>query len=108
MSERDHRRQLAVGAGTSPADPGGHPRQASPGNGNGDVDVVRAVAALVNDLVEGSDDIDGPVGDVDDQTAPDPVDGMQQDLATGPAGTHGDAVAPWPDRGGQAVGPTAR
>ena len=92
MSERDQRRQLAVGAGTSPADPGGH-RKASPANG--DVDVVRAVAALVNDLVDSSDD----------ETPPESPAGEQQDLADGPEGTSGDAVAPWPDRGGTAVGP---
>lgn len=104
MSERDQRRQLAVGAGTSPADPGGHP-QASPVTG--DVDVVQAVAALVSDLVEATAGVDDPQRDVDDESAPDAV-GVEQDLVEGPERTHGDAVAPRPDRGGEAVGPTAR
>ncbi|MDD9369827.1 MAG: hypothetical protein PV358_06935 [Acidimicrobiales bacterium] len=113
MSERDQRRQLAVGAGTSPADPGGRP-VASPADGDiavdvdVDVDVVQAVAALVSDLVEAVDErVCDPAGGIGGAT-PEPVGAAQQDLVEGPDGTHGDAVAPRSDRGGTAVGPTAR
>jgi len=109
MSERDQRRQLAVGAGTSPADPGGHPMASSAdGDTAVDVDVVQAVAALVSDLVEAVDErVCDPAGGGGGAT-PEPVGAAQQDLVEGPDGTHGDAVAPRSDRGGTAVGPTAR
>lgn len=109
MSERDQRRQLAVGAGTSPADPGGQP-MASPADGDNavDVDVVQAVAALVSDLVEAVDERVGDPAGGGGGATPEPVGAAQQDLVEGPDGTHGDAVAPRSDRGGTAVGPTAR
>lgn len=88
MSERDRRRRLAVGAGTSPADPDGRP-VTSPFDGDVDVDVVQAVAALVSDLVEVGDD-------AVDAAAPEPLGTGQHDLAEGPG------------RGGSAVDPTAR
>jgi hypothetical protein len=112
MSERDHRRQLAVGAGTSPADPGG-PRSGGPATSDDvEVDVVQAVAALVGDLVE-ADGVDGatppdaPLSD-DAPSSPAEAEAAHRDLAPGPEGVHGDAVAPCPDRGGETVGPSAR
>ena len=72
---------------------------------HGDVDVVQAVAALVSDLVDGT--VDGERPNRDDEPAPGAVDAEQEDLAEGPEGARGEAVAPGPDRGGQAVGPTA-
>jgi hypothetical protein len=62
MSERDQRRQLAVGAGISPADPDdpddpdGSDVPGVPAQDVRDgVDVVQAVADLVDDLVERPD-----------------------------------------------------
>ncbi|HEY7068613.1 MAG TPA: hypothetical protein VH479_00790 [Acidimicrobiales bacterium] len=49
MAERDDSRHLAVGAGASPADPDDA--------GDGQNDVVQAVADLLDDLVE---DVDPP------------------------------------------------
>ena len=55
MRERDQRRPVAVGAGSSPADPAARdPSQPTPD------EVVQAVADLVDDLADGEAAPDAP------------------------------------------------
>lgn len=74
MSERDQRWQLTVGAEASPLDPDGQPQRPDPAP---EVDVVQAVAALVDDLV----DDPGDPGDADD--ADDAIDAGDDDDVRG-------------------------
>jgi hypothetical protein len=73
MSERDQRWQLTVGAEASPLDPDGQPQRPDPAP---EVDVVQAVAALVDDLV----DDPGDAGDPGHPGAADASDGAVDDV----------------------------